>query len=109
MLLETVWQDLKYAIRGFLRKPGFTAAAVFALALAIGANTSIFSVINAVLLHPLAFRGLKDPDRLVMVWERTPPLHCFSQTACRHDCGISALGNSRATHSKIWPLGVISR
>lgn len=72
--METIWQDVKYAIRGLRRSPGFTAAAVFALALGIGSNVVIFTAINSVLLHPLPFRSLRDPDRLVMVWERLPAL-----------------------------------
>ena len=66
--METLLSDLRFGIRMLFKNPVFTAVCVIALALGIGANTAIFSVVNAILLRPLPF---KDADRLVMVWEHS--------------------------------------
>jgi putative ABC transport system permease protein len=66
----TLSTDFKHGLRVLLKNPGFTAAAIIVLALGIGANTAIFSVVNAVLLRPLPFR---DPSSLVQVWHVPPP------------------------------------
>src|SRR6478672_4523262 len=64
--MNSLFSDISYGVRSLLKRPGFTAIAVITLALGIGANTAIFSVVNTLLLRPLPFT---DSERLVQVWE----------------------------------------
>src|SRR5215468_1513430 len=64
-----LFQDLRYALRSQIKKPGFTVVAVLTLGLGIGASTSIFTVVNSALLRGLPY---KSPDNLYHLWEQTP-------------------------------------
>src|SRR6185436_3757118 len=71
-VMETLFRDVRYGIRSLLKRPAFTAIVIITLALGIGANTAIFSLVNATLLRPLPF---KDSDQLVVLWGTVPQVN----------------------------------
>src|SRR5262245_22420860 len=96
-------QDLRFGLRMLLKNPGFTLVAMLTLALGIGANTAMFTVVNAVILRPLPYQ---DPDRLAMLWTTDPKrdiheegtsyptvLDWRSQTRTFADLAICSRGN----------------
>ncbi len=93
--MGTLLQDFRHALRMLGKSPGFTVIAAVALALGIGANTAIFSVIDALLLRPLSF---EDLDRLVEVWESLP------KSGDRDEVSPANLVDwSMTMSSSIWP------
>ena len=98
--MTILWQDIRYGVRMLGKSPGFTAVVAAILAIGIGANTAVFSVVNAVMLKPLPYR---DADRLVVLWEQTKwgprkPAHedfISSYRQSRSFEGMAAFGNER--------------
>ena len=95
-MLETLWQDIRYAARRILKDRGFATATVATLALCLAANAAIFSVVNAVLLRPLTY---PEPGRLVTMFNAYSGAGAFrEQTRCL----ITSIVCSRQTCSKSW-------
>src|SRR5215510_4670905 len=67
--MQTLWQDLRYGVRTLIKAPGFTLVAVFSISLGVAANTSVFTVVNAMLFKPMP---VAEPDRLVALYTSEP-------------------------------------
>lgn len=91
--IESIWADVKFALRQLRRSPGFTIVSLLTLALGIGANTAVYSIIQAVLLHPLPYH---DPDRLMLLADQQDPqeggvLYKDFETWSRHTSSFAAM------------------
>ncbi len=100
-MINELWQDVRYGIRGLRHAPGFTAVAALTLALGIGANSAIFSFVDGVLLKPIAF---PEPERILQIWEK-PPGGGFNVVSALN----SSIGNRRARRSSQWPRALVGQ
>src|SRR5439155_21085775 len=96
LFLETLWQDMFYGLRKLRKNPPFALTAVLTLALGIGANTAIFTIVHAVLLKPLDYR---DPDRLVHVSGGSTSMRFEEMSAARSftEIGAFTVGKENVT------------
>src|SRR5688572_13411417 len=97
--MRNLWQDLLYGCRTLMKKPAFTIVAALSLALGIGANTVIFSLINTTLLRPLPF---EDPDKLMVIW--TVPLQDRTQQNAMNVSSYYALRDKSQSFESIGAL-----
>ncbi len=96
-MMRDVFQDLRYSLRSLARTPGFAMLAILMLALGIGANSAIFSVINGVILKPL---GYPEPDQLVMITSQFPGTRLRQVLGClRPNTSSSVSVRSRSARS----------
>ena len=95
-IMQTLFQDIRFGARVLLRSPGMTLAVILALALGIGANTAMFSVVDALILHPLRYQ---NPSELVVVWDRDP------QGQIRGSSSGNFLDWRRPNHFPLSPAG----
>src|SRR5262245_31521649 len=96
--MDNFLKDLKYALRNLLKRPGFTAIAVLTVALGIGANSMIFSILNALILKPLPF---PDPERIVALWDKVP-----SRGVERNEVTLANYLDWRAQNRSFEQLGI---
>jgi len=114
-LMRDLWQDLRYAVRTFQKQPGFASAVVLMLALGIGANTAIFTLINAVMFRslpvptPEQLVAVGDPSRPTALWEGGPMVDVLSypmyQRLRDHNKAFSERSDERRKHFKLTDRG----
>lgn len=105
-MINSLWRDLRFGLRGLVRQPGFTAVSVLTLTLGVGATTSIFSFVHGVLLRPLPY---PEPDRIVMVCETSPERPagwCGASPANWADWTRSSRTMEALGLARDWPFGI---
>ena len=104
-LLDELQQDVRFGARSLLRSPGFAAVAILTMAVGIGATTTIFSLVNGILLRPLPYQ---DPDRLVVVWpENWFSTNLFLEIEPFLDSFEAAAGHTASNHTLITDDGAV--